>query len=232
MRDVVCALGIAGARVEPRSPRDEGGTPIFDGKTLAGWKHARRRRGLQGHRRHHRRLFAPGQLPTAFSSPRRTTAISSSSSTCARTSGPTNSGVQFRSLSTPEFENGRVHGYQADIDPSDTAVERRHLRRGAARLVLHRRDESAGKALYKFGEWNHYRIEAIGPRMRVWINDGPAADVIDDVHAEGLLRACRCTASTRRKRPGAPPRWKNLARADEEPQAAAADGHLHPQQPA
>ena len=33
--------------------------------------------------------------------------------------GPTNSGVQFRSLSTPDFEYGRVHGYQTDIDPSE-----------------------------------------------------------------------------------------------------------------
>src|SRR5262245_30220164 len=31
--------------------------------------------------------------------------------------GPTNSGVQFRSHSTADFENGRVHGFQADIDP-------------------------------------------------------------------------------------------------------------------
>ena len=29
-----------------------------------------------------------------------------------------NSGVQFRSLSIPEYQNGRVHGYQAEIDPS------------------------------------------------------------------------------------------------------------------
>lgn len=30
-----------------------------------------------------------------------------------------NSGVQFRSLSLPEYKNGRVHGYQMEIDPSD-----------------------------------------------------------------------------------------------------------------
>ena len=26
--------------------------------------------------------------------------------------------------------------------------------------------DSSRKSLYKFGEWNHYRIEAIGPRMK------------------------------------------------------------------
>jgi hypothetical protein len=30
-----------------------------------------------------------------------------------------NSGIQIRSLSKPEFNNGRVHGYQVEIDPSD-----------------------------------------------------------------------------------------------------------------
>ena len=30
-----------------------------------------------------------------------------------------NSGVQFRSESKPDYNNGRVHGYQCEIDPSD-----------------------------------------------------------------------------------------------------------------
>jgi len=30
-----------------------------------------------------------------------------------------NSGIQIRSLSKPEYQNGRVHGYQVEIDPSD-----------------------------------------------------------------------------------------------------------------
>ena len=29
-----------------------------------------------------------------------------------------NSGIQIRSLSKPEYMNGRVHGYQIEIDPS------------------------------------------------------------------------------------------------------------------
>ena len=32
-----------------------------------------------------------------------------------------NSGVQFRSNSLPEFHEGRVHGYQFEIDPSERA---------------------------------------------------------------------------------------------------------------
>ena len=32
-----------------------------------------------------------------------------------------NSGVQFRSESHPDYQNGRVHGYQVELDPSDRA---------------------------------------------------------------------------------------------------------------
>ena len=32
-----------------------------------------------------------------------------------------NSGIQIRSLSLPEYRNGRVHGYQIEIDPSKRA---------------------------------------------------------------------------------------------------------------
>src|SRR4051812_31420579 len=32
--------------------------------------------------------------------------------------GPSNGGVQFRSESLPSYNNGRVHGYQFEIDPS------------------------------------------------------------------------------------------------------------------
>ena len=32
-----------------------------------------------------------------------------------------NSGIQFRSESKPDYNNGRVHGYQCEVDPSTRA---------------------------------------------------------------------------------------------------------------
>ena len=32
-----------------------------------------------------------------------------------------NSGIQIRSLSMPEYKNGRVHGYQVEVDPAKRA---------------------------------------------------------------------------------------------------------------
>jgi hypothetical protein len=38
-----------------------------------------------------------------------------------------NSGIQFRSESRPDYMNGRVHGYQCEVDPSDRAWSAGHL---------------------------------------------------------------------------------------------------------
>ncbi|MDZ7607665.1 MAG: family 16 glycoside hydrolase [Cyclobacteriaceae bacterium] len=37
------------------------------------------------------------------------------------------------------------------------------------------------------GEWNHYRIEAIGNSIRTWVNGIPCADLVDDMTKEGLI---------------------------------------------
>ncbi|MBC8024559.1 MAG: DUF1080 domain-containing protein [Steroidobacteraceae bacterium] len=101
--------------------------------------------------------------------------------------GPTNSGVQFRSASKPDFENGRVHGYQSDIDPSDKAWSG-GIYEEAQRGWFYTGDMNPpGKSLYKYGEWNHFRIEALGSRLRTWINGKPASDVIDDGHRSGFI---------------------------------------------
>jgi hypothetical protein len=102
--------------------------------------------------------------------------------------GPTNSGVQIRSESRPDYNNGRVHGYQFEIDPSErgwTGGIYDEARRGwfypAGDL------NPAAKKLYKFGEWNRVRIEAIGPSIRTWVNGQPVAHVIDAMTPAGFI---------------------------------------------
>jgi hypothetical protein len=123
--------------------------------------------------------------------------------------GPTNSGVQFRSHSTPEFENGRVHGYQTDIDPSPRqwsgSIYEEAQRGWFYTAELH----PPAKQLYKFGQWNHYRIEAIGPRLRVWINNGAAADVIDDASKSGFI-GLQVHSISKDEEAGRTVSWRNL----------------------
>jgi len=98
-----------------------------------------------------------------------------------------NSGIQIRSNSFPYYRNGRVHGYQVEIDPSDRAWSGGiydEARRGWLNTLEN--SEEAQKA-FKQNEWNHYRIEAIGDNIKTWINGVPTAYLIDDKTASGFI---------------------------------------------
>ena len=98
-----------------------------------------------------------------------------------------NSGVQFRSLSTPDYMDGRVHGYQCEIETS--------ARKWAGGVYDEARNgwlypltrNPKGQNAFKPGAWNHYRIEAIGSNIRTWINDIQCANLVDDTTAEGFI---------------------------------------------
>ncbi len=98
-----------------------------------------------------------------------------------------NSGIQIRSNSIPYYQNGRVHGYQIEIDPSKRAWSAGVYDEGR-RGWLNPLDENpdAQKA-FKQNDWNHYRIEAIGDTLKTWINNVPAAYLIDDKTASGFI---------------------------------------------
>tara|TARA_R110002096_G_scaffold332070_1_gene526111 strand:- start:2912 stop:4279 length:1368 start_codon:yes stop_codon:yes gene_type:complete len=98
-----------------------------------------------------------------------------------------NSGIQIRSNSFPHYQNGRVHGYQIEIDPSKRAWSA-GVYDEARRGWLNPLDENpeAQKA-FKQNDWNHYRIEAIGDTIKTWINDVPASYLIDDKTASGFI---------------------------------------------
>jgi hypothetical protein len=165
---------------------DRTGTPIFDGRSLAGWKTLG---GGADYRVVDGAIVGssrPG-IPNSFLVTEQDFEDFILEFDVRQDVGPTNSGVQFRSLSTPDFENGRVHGYQADIDPSPRQWSGGIYEEAQRGWFYTGEMNPPSKALYKFGEWNHFRIEAIGPRLRVWINGAPAADVIDDVKKKGFF---------------------------------------------
>ena len=98
-----------------------------------------------------------------------------------------NSGIQIRSNSFPYYRNGVVHGYQVEIDPSERAWSAGiydEQQRGWLNTLEN--NPEAQKA-FKQNDWNHYRIEAIGDTIKTWINDVPAAYLIDDQTASGFI---------------------------------------------
>lgn len=120
-----------------------------------------------------------------------------------------NSGVQFRSESKPDYQNGRVHGYQYEIDPS-----KRNWSGGiydeARRDWLYPLDlNPAAKTVFKQAQWNHARIECIGSTIRTWINGTPAAYVIDNMTPRGFI-ALQVHAIKNKEDEGRQIHWRNL----------------------
>ncbi|MDB4459000.1 DUF1080 domain-containing protein [bacterium] len=98
-----------------------------------------------------------------------------------------NSGVQIRSHSLKEYRNGQVHGYQVEIDPSDRAWSGGIYDEGRRGWLNNLKENKPAQQAFKQNEWNHYRIEANGPRIRTWINGVPAADLDDAVTPSGFI---------------------------------------------
>jgi Domain of Unknown Function (DUF1080) len=105
----------------------------------------------------------------------------------AKTDKMLNSGVMIRGQSRPDYRDGVVHGYQAEIDPSARAwsggiydEQRRQW------LNTLGRNDAARRA-FRSGDWNSYRVEAIGNRLRTFVNGVPAADIADDTDARGFI---------------------------------------------
>ena len=120
-----------------------------------------------------------------------------------------NSGIQIRSLSTPDYRDSRVHGYQVEIDPAERAWSGGiydEARRGW--LYPLSRNEK-GRRAFKNGQWNHYRIEAVGNSLRTWINGIQCANLADDMTTEGFI-ALQVHGVQDKKHEGLTVRWKNI----------------------
>jgi hypothetical protein len=100
-------------------------------------------------------------------------------------SDPTfNSGIQLRSQSLQGHSNGRVFGYQVEIDPSDRSWSGGLYFEGgspdrAAQWLDDLSDNQAAREAFQLGQWNYFRIVAEDRRIQTWINGVPAADYTD-----------------------------------------------------
>ncbi|HAH47789.1 MAG TPA: dehydrogenase, partial [Planctomycetaceae bacterium] len=80
-----------------------------------------------------------------------------------------NSGIQFRSSLEP---GGHVKGYQADAGKGWWGKLYEEHGRG---LLF----KNSGEAYVREGEWNEYRIVAVGPQIRTFINGNLCTDLND-----------------------------------------------------
>jgi hypothetical protein len=140
-----------------------------------------------------------------------------------------NSGIQIRSevndapaeievknsngaLVKKKIAGGRVYGYQVEIDPSDRAYSGGiydEARRGWLN-DLAGEENKAARAAFKRGAWNKYRIEAIGDSIKTWVNGVPAADLKDDMTAQGFIALQVHGIGNNQELVGKQVRWRNI----------------------
>ena len=129
-----------------------------------------------------------------------------------------NSGIQIRSLSDPDFRNGRVHGYQIEIDPSDRAWSAGIYDEARKGWLYPLTDNTEAQQAFKQDDWNHYRVEALGDTLKTWINGVEAAHLVDDQTASGFI-ALQVHAIGNEAEAGKEIRWKNIKIITENPSA-------------
>ncbi len=97
---------------------------------------------------------------------------------------PGNSGLQVRSH---QNDKGKVFGYQIEIDPSERAWSGGLYDEGRRGWLFDLKDAPAARAAFRNGDWNHYRIELRGNRIRTWVNGVPTVDTTDEADASGFI---------------------------------------------
>ena len=121
-----------------------------------------------------------------------------------------NSGVQIRSESKKDYNNGRVHGYQIECDDSPRGWSA-GIYDEARRGWLYPLEYNQGsKKAYKRAQWNKYRVEAIGNSIRTWLNDVPCANLVDDMTPSGFIALQVHSIGKEEANAGKTISWRNI----------------------
>lgn len=143
-----------------------------------------------------------------------------------------NSGVQIRShsYSTPSeilsegkivtVPANRVHGYQIEIDP-DPKQDRwwsagiyEEGRRGWLYPGISGGDKKEftdqGRKLFKQGDWNKVRVEAVGDTLKTFLNGTACASIKDSGAASGFIALQVHGIGTDASKDGTQVHWRNL----------------------
>ena len=125
--------------------------------------------------------------------------------------GGLNSGVQFRSVSHRPDGSARVNGYQVECDDHSDRPWVGGIYEEASRGWLYPMsyNPESYKA-FKRGDWNHYRIEAIGNSIRTYINDVSFANLVDDFRSEGFIALQVHGIGNDAEQEGKEISWKNV----------------------
>ena len=119
------------------------------------------------------------------------------------------SGVQLRRESKKDYQKGRVHGYQFEIDPSERAWSGGIYDEARRNWLYPLTWNPQAKTAFKSKEWNKARVEAFGNSIATCINGVPCANIWDDMTLSGFI-ALQVHAIASAADEGKTVRWKNI----------------------
>lgn len=122
-----------------------------------------------------------------------------------------NSGIQFRSQYDPAGNKGKgkVFGYQYELDPSSRKWTAGVYDEGRRDWLYPLMLNPSAQALLKTGVYNKVRVECIGNDIKTWINDKPAAHVVDNTDSKGVI-ALQVHSIGKPEMAGKKIYWKNI----------------------
>ncbi len=182
-------------------------TPLFNGKNLKGWHQLN---GKASYKVEDGAIVGYSKLgtPNSFLCTRQNYGDFILEFEFKVTDG-LNSGVQFRSESLKSYNNGRVHGYQFEIDPSPRAWcggVYDEARRGWLYPLT---KNPPARTAFKNNEWNKARIEACGNIIRTWVNGIPCTNLWDDKTLSGFI-ALQVHSIANKRDEGKTISWRNI----------------------
>ena len=189
----------------------KGWTNLFDGKSLAGWKkiagtapYEVRDGAIVG-------ITDPASPVNSFIVTEKDYSDFELELEVKIEDSTSNSGIQVRSHFDPKGNNGngKVFGYQYELDPSSRRWTGGLYDEGRRDWLYPLDLNPAAQAAYKPYEFNKVRVQCVKNSIRTWINGVPAAFVVDTVDHSGFI-ALQVHRITDAKFSGRKIHWKNI----------------------
>jgi len=187
--------------------QDEGWKPLFDGKSLKGWE---KLNGDAEYKIEDGAIvgYAKTNTPNTFLTTKEHYGDFILELE-VMLPNDLNSGIQFRSNSLDSYRDGRVHGYQFELDPSRRAYTGGiydEARRGW--LYPLSLNEDARDA-FQVGHWNEIRIQAIGSTIQTYVNGRMCSYLVDDMTSKGFI-GLQVHSIKEESHAGFKVKWKNI----------------------
>ncbi len=120
-----------------------------------------------------------------------------------------NSGVQIRSHSLPEYKNGKVFGYQVEIDPSSRGFSGGIYYESKRKWLYPLTENKPASQAFKHGSWNKIRVQAIGSHIQTWVNGQMASRLVDEYNSSGFI-GLQVHSIKRDEQAGKQVKWRNI----------------------